>query len=242
MAGNGTPLDEAGMAEALETLQVIAADLPSGRYLEFLSDLQTNPANRIMDEVPLLDGPRPPSASNYIPPARTAAWHKPSTWTTRYGVSRTSPHVGHGRSWIDPEFPRLDPNTLEPVNPPRLGESIPEPHPEDLDRLFHTEELQRIALGGMRTWEAILIAQQEENIPKDMQPLAWNTTLAESKLIDESKWLNVLKKDRWVCDFAETFNGRTKTWTVDEPRFWGEFRQVLDISDRILKEAANTTW
>ncbi|KAM0571758.1 hypothetical protein ACHAP9_003135 [Verticillium nonalfalfae] len=195
-------------------------------------------------KTPATNAISPPSSSSYVPPAKTQTWATPSGWTSRYGVSRKTPYVGGGRSWIDPDFPRLNHDTFEPVNPPDPGDTIPEPHPEDLDRLLQAEEMQRLALGGMRTWEAALMVQEEENMPKETEPLASSETLADSDMIDESKWFRVLGKDRWVCDFEEFVDGdgENRKWSVDDAILWAELRQVLDIANRILKQASYTRW
>ncbi|KAG7107322.1 hypothetical protein HYQ44_013201 [Verticillium longisporum] len=232
------------MADDLEVLEALVADLPSGRYREFLDDVQNHPGNRLADQEPGTNAISPPSSSSYVPPTKTETLVKPSGWTSRYGVSRKTPNVGGGRSWIDPDFPRLSHDTFEPVNPPDPGDTIPEPHSEDLDRLFQTEEMQRLALGGMRTWEAALMVQEEENMPKETEPLASSGTLADSDMIDESKWFRVLGKNRWICDFEEFVDGggENRKWSVDDALLWAELRQVLDITNRILKQAAHTRW
>ncbi|KAM0525886.1 hypothetical protein ACHAPS_004457 [Verticillium nonalfalfae] len=236
------------MADNLEVLEALVSDLPSGRYLEFLDDVQNHAGNTLMGlktaKTPATNAISPPSSSSYVPPAKTQTWATPSGWTSRYGVSRKTPYVGGGRSWIDPDFPRLNHDTFEPVNPPDPGDTIPEPHPEDLDRLLQAEEMQRLALGGMRTWEAALMVQEEENMPKETEPLASSETLADSDMIDESKWFRVLGKDRWVCDFEEFVDGdgENRKWSVDDAILWAELRQVLDIANRILKQASYTRW
>ncbi|RBQ93093.1 hypothetical protein VDGD_08130 [Verticillium dahliae] len=232
------------MADNLEILDALVADRPSGRYREFLDDVQNHPDNTLVGPEPGTNAISPPSLSSYVPPAKTETWVKPSGWTSRYGVSRKTPYVGGGRSWIDPDFPRLNHDTFEPINPPDPGDTIPEPHPEDLDRLLQAEELQRLALGGMRTWEAVLMVQEEENMPKETEPLASSGMLPESDMIDESEWLRVLGKDRWICDFEEVVDGdgEHRKWSVDDALLWGELRQVLDIANRILKQASHTRW
>lgn len=124
---------------------------------------------------------------------------------------------------------------IDQVQPSRdnAGNIIPLPRPTDdeLDQLFTEEKKQIEWLAGSTSWQAVLF----NNSP---YLSAWTPDLD----VDESRWLQVLRKERWynlnikVMDTYPTGIGNVDprinantTWSVDEPAIWEAMRPYLYV-------------
>lgn len=166
-----------------------------------------------------------------------------SQWSRRYNISTLVPSVGNGLSWMDPQYPSLDVDTLQPTNAPGPGQRYLCPNPEALDSLFLSEQLQSRSC-ALRTWEAAVLTSMNPYMePSDEHTLGRDLDLEPKRsctIIDESRWMSVWQQERWNLDFRNPEVG--VRWSVDEPHIWHAMRPSIDLADRIIKAACNHKW
>ncbi|KAK1708887.1 uncharacterized protein BDZ83DRAFT_745321 [Colletotrichum acutatum] len=164
-----------------------------------------------------------------------------SRWERYYGVGETHPLRQSGLSWMDPIFPSIDPQTLEIIEPPH--NTIPQPSPPELDDLLLSERQQLSCLSGLRTWEAAVLAKTEAyTVTGEEQAMIGNEIQ-----VDESSWLPVWSKDRWMIDFTAPPNSSTNwsgshLWSAHDPIIWGILRKAIQIADNILRKSLEGDW
>ncbi|KXH63391.1 cytochrome b5-like Heme/Steroid binding domain-containing protein [Colletotrichum nymphaeae SA-01] len=164
-----------------------------------------------------------------------------SCWERYYGVGETHPLRRNGLSWMDPIFPSIDPQTLEIIEP--HSGIIPQPSPPELDDLLLSERQQLSSLSGLRTWEAAVLAKTE----------AYTTTgegqvlISNEIQVDESSWLPVWSRDRWMIDFTAPPSSSTnwsgsRLWSAHDPIIWGVLRKAIQIADNIVRKSLEGDW
>lgn len=164
-----------------------------------------------------------------------------SRWERYYGVGETHPLRQNGLSWMDPIFPSVDPQTLEIIEPP--PDTIPQPSPPELDDLLFSERQQISCLSGLRAWEAAVLAKTEAyTATGEGQAMIGNEVQ-----VDESSWLLVWSRDRWMIDFTAPPNSSTnwsgsRLWSAHDPIIWGVLRQAIQIADNILRKSLEGDW
>ncbi|KAL0776034.1 hypothetical protein CaCOL14_007321 [Colletotrichum acutatum] len=142
---------------------------------------------------------------------------------------------------MDPIFPSIDPQTLEIIEPPH--NTIPQPSPPELDDLLLSERQQLSCLSGLRTWEAAVLAKTEAyTVTGEEQAMIGNEIQ-----VDESSWLPVWSKDRWMIDFTAPPNSSTNwsgshLWSAHDPIIWGILRKAIQIADNILRKSLEGDW
>ncbi|KAL2761054.1 hypothetical protein ACRALDRAFT_1090678 [Sodiomyces alcalophilus JCM 7366] len=166
-----------------------------------------------------------------------------SQWSRRFNIPTQVPSVGRGLCWMDPQYPSLDVDTLQPTNAPGPGEKFPCPDPQDLDSLFLSEQLQSSTY-ALRTWEAAVLTSMNPYMePTNEHTLGRDLDLEPKRsctIIDESEWMGVFQKDRWNLDFRNPEVG--VRWSVDEPHIWHAMRPSIDLANRIVRAACHHKW
>ncbi|ROT41920.1 hypothetical protein SODALDRAFT_3326 [Sodiomyces alkalinus F11] len=166
-----------------------------------------------------------------------------SQWSRRYNIPTQVPSVGQGLCWMDPQYPSLDVDTLQPTNAPGPGEKFPCPEPQDMDSLFLSEQLQSRTY-ALRTWEAAVLTSMNPYMePTDEHTLGRDLDLEPKRsctLINESEWMSFFHKERWNLDFTNPEVGMR--WSVDDPKIWHAMRPSIDLANRLLKAACYHKW
>ncbi|KAK1714319.1 cytochrome b5-like Heme/Steroid binding domain-containing protein [Colletotrichum lupini] len=164
-----------------------------------------------------------------------------SCWERYYGVGETRPLRQNGLSWMDPIFPSLDPQTLEIIEP--HSDIIPQPSPPELDDLLLSERQQLSSLSGLRTWEAAVLAKTEAYTATGERQ-AMNSNEIQ---VDESSWLPVWSRDRWMIDFIAPPSSSTnwsgsRLWSAHDPIIWGVLKKAIQIADNIVRKSLEGDW
>ncbi|KAK1489423.1 cytochrome b5-like Heme/Steroid binding domain-containing protein [Colletotrichum cuscutae] len=164
-----------------------------------------------------------------------------SCWERYYGVGETRPLRQNGLSWMDPIFPSFDPQTLEIIEP--HSDIIPQPSPPELDDLLLSERQQLSSLSGLRTWEAAVLAKTEAYTATGERQ-AMNSNEIQ---VDESSWLPVWSRDRWMIDFIAPPSSSTnwsgsRLWSAHDPIIWGVLKKAIQIADNIVRNSLEGDW
>ncbi|KXH59764.1 cytochrome b5-like Heme/Steroid binding domain-containing protein [Colletotrichum salicis] len=164
------------------------------------------------------------------------AYSSESSWEKHYGVGETHPPRQNGLSWMDPIFPLIDPQTLE-INEPH-PETIPQPVSSVLDELLLSERQQLACFSGLRTWEAAVLAKTEAYTAIG----EGQAVIGNEIQVDESSWLPIWTRDRWMIDFTAPPNSSTnwsgsKLWSAHDPIIWAVLREAIQIADKILRKS-----
>lgn len=180
-----------------------------------------------------------------------------SPWALHFGAGegpffRTEHPDGRSHSGLAPELPRMEPHDYNGPSPPLTG-SLPEPSPEEMDRLFVEERVQKETFGGLKSFEVMALNQRlYGGFPGRFENTAdgwdtWEIYLRSVITVDESKWFRFLKKPRWF-DLRHDIKTKLRNpippvkeqaeeaiWSVDYKPVWDALRVALELVDRIFK-------
>ncbi|KAF9881430.1 hypothetical protein CkaCkLH20_00576 [Colletotrichum karsti] len=129
-------------------------------------------------------------------------------------------------AYLHPKYPTAD-------DFPSAEDPFPRPSPAELDELFVAETKQLLQLGGLRTFESI-----------PLQALEGAATLPANDTIqvDESRWFNVFRREKWASYNLEIPGFGRKTLNIDDDVVWGRLSLAIEVANRMLEQALNHTW
>lgn len=164
-----------------------------------------------------------------------------SPWSRHYSVGKSRPPRINGLSWMDPSFPSMDPRTFDIIEPD--PEEIPQPTPPEIDDLYLSERQQTFRFYGLRTWEAAVLAHVHEYTAYAEA----ESITGEEIQVDESTWLPVWTRDRWMIDFTVPPSwanryGPSHCWSAQDPVLWAELRKAIQLAENILRCTITEPW
>ncbi|KAI1132754.1 hypothetical protein F5Y10DRAFT_260910 [Nemania abortiva] len=181
-----------------------------------------------------------------------------SPWAKRFGHNVSyRPEVLPGpeiHSGIAPLAPRLNPKyyaETPPIEPGPLTD-------KELDSLFLSEKIQREYQMGLYTWQAGPLmryvrfsdktglisgghmsadAVEQGAVPRLTLPmdLSHQIFLSERIQVDDSKWFDFLRSDRWYDKGLLNDEVDDENWSISNPDVWRHLSVTMELLDRMVK-------